>query len=98
MEFYVYLSSATSDNVILPMMRHTESGYSTQLDKYDLSVMEDGVWTKGLIGLGRHLDAFQVKDVFISCGERDIYTGDQVEIAVITKDGIETIMFDLKAD
>ena len=39
-----------------------------------------------------------VKDVFISCGERDIYTGDQVEIAVITKDGIETIMFDLKAD
>lgn len=39
-----------------------------------------------------------VKDAFISCGERDIYTGDQLEIAVITKDGIETIMFDLKAD
>jgi 20S proteasome subunit beta 6 len=39
-----------------------------------------------------------VKDAFISCGERDIYTGDQVEIAVITKDGIETTMFNLKAD
>lgn len=39
-----------------------------------------------------------VKDAFISCGERDIYTGDQVEIAVITKDGIETSFFNLKAD
>lgn len=39
-----------------------------------------------------------VKDAFISCGERDIYTGDQVEIAVITKDGIETTFFNLKAD
>uniref|UniRef100_A0A7R9WTK2 Proteasome subunit beta n=1 Tax=Craspedostauros australis TaxID=1486917 RepID=A0A7R9WTK2_9STRA len=39
-----------------------------------------------------------VKDVFLSCGERDIYTGDQVEICVVTKDGIETTMFQLKAD
>jgi 20S proteasome subunit beta 6 len=39
-----------------------------------------------------------VKDAFISCGERDIYTGDQLEIAVITKDGIENISFKLKAD
>jgi 20S proteasome subunit beta 6 len=39
-----------------------------------------------------------VKDAFISCGERDIYTGDQVEISVITKDGIETTFFALKRD
>ena len=39
-----------------------------------------------------------VKDAFISCGERDIYTGDQVEIAIITKDGIEMQTFALKAD
>jgi len=39
-----------------------------------------------------------VKDAFISCGERDIYTGDQVEISVVTKDGIETTRFNLKAD
>ena len=39
-----------------------------------------------------------IKDAFLSCGERDIYTGDAVEIKVITKDGIETIHFDLKRD
>merc|ERR1740130_1217212 len=39
-----------------------------------------------------------IKDAFISCGERDIYTGDQVEISVITKDGIETSFFALKRD
>lgn len=39
-----------------------------------------------------------VKDAFISCGERDIYTGDQVEISIITKDGIETTRFNLKKD
>jgi 20S proteasome subunit beta 6 len=39
-----------------------------------------------------------VKDTFSSAGERDIYTGDQVEIAVITKKGVEIQLFDLKRD
>lgn len=39
-----------------------------------------------------------VKDAMTSAGERDIYTGDYVEIYKITKDGIEMEKFSLKFD
>ena len=40
-----------------------------------------------------------VKDAFLSAGERDIYTGDQIEIIVIKADNtVTTTFFPLKAD
>lgn len=39
-----------------------------------------------------------VKDVFISAAERDIYTGDSIQLHVITKSGVETESFQLRKD
>ena len=39
-----------------------------------------------------------VRDGFISAAERDIYTGDEVVINVITKDGVEVLRYPLRRD
>lgn len=39
-----------------------------------------------------------LKDGFISAAERDIYTGDSIQIKIITKDGIKDESFELRKD
>ena len=39
-----------------------------------------------------------VKDLYVIATERDIYTGDSVEIKIIKKDGVKTELFSLKKD
>jgi 20S proteasome subunit beta 6 len=39
-----------------------------------------------------------IKDAFTSAGERDIYTGDTVEIFKVTSSGVEMEKFQLKRD
>lgn len=39
-----------------------------------------------------------VKDVFISAAERDVYTGDALQICIITKEGIKEEAVQLRKD
>jgi hypothetical protein len=39
-----------------------------------------------------------VKDTFASAAERDIYTGDAVEIVIINREGVRRELMDLKRD
>jgi len=39
-----------------------------------------------------------IKDCFATAGERDIYTGDKVEIIIVRKEGMRTEWMDLKQD
>jgi len=76
--------SGTGQSMIQPVIDN-QVDYKQQLGavKMDLSLQE----TVDL-----------VKDCFTSAGERDIYTGDFVEICKITKDGVEIEEFALKKD
>jgi len=69
---------------------------------YIIPLLDNVIGNRNRTTPQRELQAPEVveifKDAFLSAGERDIYTGDQVEIMVITAAGVETQTFALKAD
>ena len=79
-----YSASGTGQTLLMPLLDN-QVGKKNQEGKevVDLTVEE-------VVSL--------VKDTLTSAGERDIYTGDFVDIAIITKDGITMEKFELKLD
>jgi 20S proteasome subunit beta 6 len=69
---------------------------------YMIPLLDNVIGHKNRLDENRELGAEEVveiiKDGFVTAGERDIYTGDAVEIMIITAAGIQTITYNLKAD
>jgi len=69
---------------------------------YIIPLLDNVIGHKGRWDPKRDLGAEEVveivKDAFVTAGERDIYTGDTLEIMIIRSSGIETVKFALKAD
>lgn len=78
-----YSANGSGQAYIIPLLDNVIGNRNRLDDKPELSAQEV-------------VEIF--KDAFLSAGERDIYTGDQVEIMVITAAGMETTTFALKAD
>jgi 20S proteasome subunit beta 6 len=78
-----YAATGSGQSYIIPLLDNVIGNRNRMEPKPELSAAE-------VVEL--------LKDAFLSAGERDIYTGDQVEIMVVTKDGIQTTRFALKAD
>jgi len=79
-----YGSSGSGNTLIEPLM--------------DLHIRRANQQGKGLATLTVEEAVTLIKDAFTGAGERDIYTGDFVQIKVLTTQGIQTEIFPLRLD
>ena len=78
-----YAAQGSGQKLIIPVLDNLV-GHKNRLDVQKKRSLEDTVEL--------------VKDSFITAGERQINTGDAIEMFLITKEGIETRIFELKKD
>lgn len=72
---------------------------STMLQSFlDNQIGEKNMKNKSTEGLSKEKCVALVKDIYIGAAERDIETGDAVEICIVTRDGIEKEVFPLRRD
>ena len=86
-QFHVYIYTKQHINYTHSYTKHhthTQVGHKNRNDPKKPLSLQDAISV--------------VKEVFIIATERDIYTGDCVEIKVIRKEGVTTEKFNLKHD
>ena len=78
-----YAAQGAGQKLIIPLLDNLV-GHRTRTDAAPELTVEEAVRI--------------IKEAFITAGERDIYTGDSVEIVVMTPTGIQKEVFELKKD
>ena len=78
-----YGAMGSGQNFVMPLLDNLV-GHKNRLDEKKPLTLDEAIRI--------------VKTAFIVATERDIHTGDSVEIKIITKEGVRTEIFDLKKD
>lgn len=81
---------------------NTTYGSTGSGQAYLIPLLDNVIGNRNRTTMAESLSSAEVveilKDAFLSAGERDIYTGDQVEIMVMDAEGCHVQTFALKAD
>jgi 20S proteasome subunit beta 6 len=90
-----YTASGSGQALVMPLLDN-QVGLHNQTNKEEPNQVPGKVPIREDLELEEALEL--MKDAFTNAGERDIYTGDHVDICIITKDGVRNERFELKRD